>query len=258
MISHEEYGLLKFYLDAGVDETIGLAPVNRFEQAASPPPAARPVELPRKAQKPEQFAPLAESVAQAERAASAAGTIDALKAAIDAFDGCPLKQMATSTVFASGTPGSNLMILDRQPSVDEDRSSLPFSGEAGMLLDRMLAAIGLTRDEVYLASILPWRPPGGRKATKEEMTVCQPFVRRHIELAGPKVIVACGEAAGVLLDQNTSINRLRGKWSDFSAADTVIPTLPMFHPGFLLDHPSAKKYAWADLQAVDAKLRISG
>ncbi len=254
----ETYGLLKFYLEAGVDETIGLAPVNRFEQASISAPPPKPVVLPRKAVKTEQFASLADGVAEAEKAAGNAGSLEELRAAIENFDGCPLKQMATNTVFASGNAGSKLMIMDRQPSVDEDRNGQPFSGEVGELLTKMLAAIRLSREDVYLASVLPWRPPGGRKATQEELALCLPFVRRHIELLGPKVILACGEAASILLGQTTSINRLRGKWVEVAIGEASIATLPIFHPGFLLDHPSSKKYAWADLQAVDAKLRNSG
>ncbi|MCR9215118.1 MAG: uracil-DNA glycosylase [Proteobacteria bacterium] len=254
----ETYGLLKFYLEAGVDETIGLKPVNRFERVPKPTSSSKPVELPRKTVKTEQFPSLSDGIAAAEKAAGGATNLEELRAAIEKFDGCALKQMATTTVYASGNASAKLMILDRQPSVDEDRSGQPFSGDAGALLAKMLAAIGLTQDDVYLTSVLPWRPPGGRKATKEELALCLPFVRRHIALQGPEIILACGEAASVILGQNTSINRLRGKWSEVPIGEDSFAVLPIFHPGFLLDHPSSKKYAWADLQALNAKLRNTG
>jgi uracil-DNA glycosylase family 4 len=254
----ETYGLLKLYLEAGVDETIGLLPVNRFEQIAKPVSSSKPAKLPRKRAKTEQFSSLADGIAAAEKAAGNAASLEDLKAVLENFDACPLKQMATTTVFASGKMGAKLLILDRQPSVDEDRSGLPFSGDAGELLTKMLAAIGLTLDDVYLTSVIPWRPPGGRKATKEELSLCLPFVRRHIALQDPKIILACGEAAGIILGQASSINRLRGNWAELPVGESTIATLPIFHPGFLLDHPSSKKYAWADLQSLNAKLRNTG
>jgi DNA polymerase len=254
--------LLKFYLEAGVDETIGDKPIDRFEAARnsavtqkkpiSPPsssigkpaPPPQPVDLPS----------LSEAVKIVKELTANCNSIAELSAALNSYDGCNLKKMATSTVFASGNSEAKLMIIDRPPSVAEDRGGIPFAAEAGELLIRMLTAIGLNHEDVYLTSILPWRPPGGRPPTDEELALCLPFVRRHIELANPDFLLLCGEAGGFLSGQKASINKLRGKWVDIQLQEHVVKALPIFHPGFLLDHPASKKYAWADLQKLEAVL----
>lgn len=251
--------LIRFYLDAGVDETIGTDPVDRFKTVASGVTAS--VQPPQRSAKQGKKAPqvvpavnLSDGIQAAVDAAKQCSSIDQLQEAVNNFEGCSLKKMATSTVFASGNPEAKLMIIDRPPSVDEDRSGVPFSGEAGVLLEKMLAAIGLAAADVYRASILPWRPPGGRLPTAEEIALCLPFIERHIDLAKPDFILLCGEAAGYLHRQKTSINKLRGGWANFQRTDGTSATLAMFHPAFLLDHPSSKKYAWSDLQSLRAAM----
>ncbi|MZR29196.1 uracil-DNA glycosylase [Sneathiella litorea] len=256
--------LLRFYLDAGVTEAIGEEPLNRFEQAAtqSAPPTDAAVHPRTVATSPRKQAaatavPIpsrAEGVKKAMEIAASCKTIETLQQSLENFDYCSLKKLASHTVFAEGTPGAKLMIIDRQPSSDEDRSGLPFSGATGQLLDKMLSAIGLGRHDVYLASAIPWRPPGGRAPTEEERALCLPFAMRHIELAKPAYILACGEAAGYLLNQKTGINKLRGTWNDLQINDVRARMLPIFHPAFLIDQPASKKFAWADLLSLKAEM----
>ncbi|MCF8467676.1 MAG: uracil-DNA glycosylase [Sneathiella sp.] len=255
--------LLRLYLEAGVDETIGSEPLNRFSSATNAGAAQVSAEKKSgRAQNPDAPKPvvskpmpsLAAGIHEATDLAERCQTIDELRAALEKFDGCPLKRMATHTVFAEGSPEAKLMVIDRQPSVDEDRSGKPFAGEAGVLFAKMLAAIGIDREDVYLVSLLPWRPPGGRAPTEEELSLCLPFAMRHIALASPTHVLACGEAAGYLLKQKTGINKLRGKWTELQVEDNRSTILPIFHPAFLIDQPASKKYAWADLLTLKAAM----
>jgi DNA polymerase len=173
------------------------------------------------------------------------------------FDGCSLKRTATNTVFADGNPAGPVMIIGEGPGADEDRIGRPFVGRAGQLLDRMLAAIGLDRSSVMITNVVYWRPPGNRTPTATEIASCLPFVLRHIALVKPKVLVLCGgTAAGALLPQGQGITRLRGRWFDLAVPglDRPVPTLPMFHPSFLLRAPERKREAWRDLLSLRARL----
>lgn len=179
----------------------------------------------------------------------------ALRAYIDAFEGCPLKKTATNTVMADGLAGAPLMVIGEAPGADEDRSGLPFVGSAGQLLDRMLAAIGLDRKgqaperAAYLSNIVFWRPLGNREPNSAEIAACLPITLRHIELARPRAILALGDiSAKVLLSTQTSITRLRGRWARLLLNGAEYPVLPTYHPKFLLRKPAAKAQAWADLQ----------
>jgi uracil-DNA glycosylase len=183
--------------------------------------------------------------------------VDALAAVIAGFDGCALKRTATNTVFADGNPTGPVMIIGEGPGADEDRIGRPFVGRAGQLLDRMLAAIGQDRSSVLITNVVYWRPPGNRTPTAAEIASCLPFVLRHIALVQPKVLVlAGGTAAGALLPQGQGITRLRGRWFDLAVPglDRPVPTLPMFHPSFLLRTPERKREAWRDLLSLRARL----
>jgi DNA polymerase len=204
---------------------------------------------------------LTESVAQPVQSARAlaaqAETIEALAKLIAGFDACPLKRTATNTVFADGNPKAPVLIIGEAPGADEDRIGRPFVGRAGQLLDRMLVAIGLDRTGVQITNVIYWRPPGNRKPTAPEIASCLPFVFRHIVLSRPKVLVLAGAtAASTLLDTTDGITRLRGRWFDLCVPglDAKLPTLPMFHPAFLLRTPERKREAWRDLLALKAKL----
>lgn len=262
--------LLKWYVDQGYDETIGEEAVDRFAivaQAPAPTAAVTP-------SAPTPFRPAAPSPAAAPRApvplespqlvedartlAAGCTTIEELEAAIRAFEGCALKRTAKNTVFADGLPSAPVMIVGEAPGADEDRLGKPFVGVSGQLMDRMMEAIGLKRGEgFYITNILFWRPPGNRTPTLAEQAMCLAFTRRHVELVRPKLLVlAGGTAAKAVLDTTEGIMRLRGKWTSVRLDDgTEIPTMPTFHPAYLLRTPASKRQSWLDLLAVDKKLK---
>ena len=171
--------------------------------------------------------------------------------AVEAFDGCPLKVTATKTVFSDGLAGSSIMLIGEAPGADEDREGKPFVGVSGQLLDRMLASIDLNRTKnVYISNVLPWRPPGNRQPTASELATCLPFIRRHIELASPELIVLIGgTSAKALLDRKEGITRLRGQWFDWTSPSGwgPVPALATYHPAFLLRSPGQKVNAWEHL-----------
>ncbi|MDF1792016.1 MAG: uracil-DNA glycosylase [Thalassobaculaceae bacterium] len=271
--------LLSWYVDAGVDEAILADPVDRLrpplpppgrmsDQGAgqlsargsapapvSPPPASAsaPAAVPRASQ-----AGLDRPAEAAREAARAAPSLEALKAVIDGFEGCGLKITATNTVFADGVAGADVMVIGEAPGADEDRQGKPFVGVSGQLLDRMLASIGLSRTEsVYITNILPWRPPGNRQPTPQEIATCIPFVERHIELAAPKVLMfAGGTSAKSLMGRKEGITRLRGTWMDWPQpnAGGAIPALATYHPAYLLRSPGQKSSAWKDLLSLRRRL----
>ncbi len=184
-----------------------------------------------------------------------------MAALVDGFDGCALKRTATNTVFADGNPAAPVMIVGEAPGAEEDRTGRPFVGRAGQLLDRMLAAIGLDRQSVLITNVVYWRPPGNRTPTSAEIAACLPFVLRHIALTRPQILVLAGAtAAGALLPPGQGITRLRGRWFDLAVPglDRPVPTLPMFHPSFLLRAPERKREAWRDLLALRARLDALG
>ncbi|HMQ57501.1 MAG TPA: uracil-DNA glycosylase [Rhizobiaceae bacterium] len=275
--------ILRFQADAGLDWAIEEEPVDRFaaaRAAASGLPADAPGEAPNRTapftqtrpqdiRRPGQpgvaAAPAAPAngfavpdeaaVAAAREAARSAPTLEALKAAVEAFEGCNLKFTAKSTVFADGNPAAPLMLVGEAPGRDEDLVGLPFVGRSGQLLDRMLAAIGLDRTSVYISNVLPWRPPGNRTPTPFETEICRPFIERHIELANPKLLVCLGGAsAKVLMDTTEGILRLRGQWRDYPLGATAIPVMATLHPAYLLRQPAAKRYAWRDLLSVRGRV----
>jgi uracil-DNA glycosylase len=198
-----------------------------------------------------------ESVALARSEAGKAATLAELEAAIRAFDGCPLKRTAMNTVFADGNPKARVMLVGEAPGEDEDRQGLPFVGVSGKLLDRMLKAAGLDRTSVYISNILPWRPPGNRSPTPGEMATCLPFIRRHIALVAPEILVFLGgTAAKTLLNTTQGVTRLRGRWVDcpLDGEGKIIPALPMLHPAYLLRNPASKKEAWRDMLLLAERL----
>jgi len=270
--------LLQWQIEMGADEAIGPEAVNHLALNRLAPPAPA-VPRPTLAQNPPRAASArpaasartaataappraltesaAEPVQSARALAARAQTIDALAALVAGFDGCPLRRTATNTVFADGNPAAPVLIIGEAPGADEDRLGKPFVGRAGQLLDRMLAAIGLDRTVVQITNVIYWRPPGNRKPTAAEIASCLPFVFRHIVLARPKVLVlAGGTAATSLLDTAEGITRLRGRWFELAVPglDATVPTLPMFHPAFLLRSPERKRETWRDLLALQAKL----
>ncbi|HRK25052.1 MAG TPA: uracil-DNA glycosylase, partial [Beijerinckiaceae bacterium] len=188
-----------------------------------------------------------------DRAYSAASLAD-LRALMEAFDGCALKHSARQLVFADGNPQARIMLVGEAPGRDEDEQGLPFVGRSGRLLDRMLAAIGLDRTSVYITNIIPWRPPGNRTPTPQEIAICLPFIARHIALVDPVVVVCLGAlSAQTLLGQRDGILRLRGRWFDYDTGHRTIPALATLHPAYLLRQPAQKRFAWRDLRALAAR-----
>ncbi len=243
---HTALALLQWQIELGADQAIGDVAVDRYglpEKVS----AARPAP-----QAPAGVAKTSDPVIVARAAARAATSLAALKAALGGFELCDLKKGARRLVFSDGVAGARVMIIGEAPGRDEDREGRPFVGRAGQLLDRMLAAIDLSRDSsVYITNVIPWRPPQNRDPDPQEIAMMMPFLERHVALADPDFIVLMGNVAcGAVLGKR-GITRLRGNWQN--ALDR--PALPMFHPAYLLRRPEAKPEAWADLLSLNARLR---
>ena len=245
---------LEWQIDLGVTEITGGDPVDRYTLPDSVKPAAVVAAMPAAVA---EAMPPPDLVASARRAAEGAATLDDLRAALTSFEGCELKRGARSTVFADGNPAARVLILGEAPGRDEDAEGRPFVGRAGQLLDRMFAAIGLSRASpdralaLYITNVLPWRPPQNRDPEPAEIAMMVPFVERHIALVDPDVVVCMGNTACEALLGSKGIMRLRGQWTTALGK----PVLPMTHPAYLLRNPAAKREAWADLLALKAKLR---
>ncbi|MDD3182274.1 MAG: uracil-DNA glycosylase [Alphaproteobacteria bacterium] len=185
-----------------------------------------------------------------------------LRAALESFEGCELKQTAMSLVFADGNPEADIMIIGDVPAEEEDRQGCPFAGASGQLLDKMLAAIGLDRTNVYLTNLVFWRPPGNRTPSEVEVAACLPFTEQHIRLKAPKVIILFGAlTVKTLLRTKDPFSKLRGRWGEYVPAmgdspSLAIKCLPMYHPTYLMRQPSAKRQAWADLLNLKKELTI--
>ncbi|GGG40576.1 uracil-DNA glycosylase [Chelatococcus composti] len=257
--------LLDFYVEAGVDLAIDETPHNRFAEPDRPQPAASPAGTPavspvqrQPAQASSAAAPAFDATASADETAlaarataRAATSLEELREALAAFDGCALKATAKNLVFADGTPGARVMLVGEAPGREEDIQGKPFVGRSGQLLDRMLAAIGLDRSSVYIANIVPWRPPGNRTPTPQEAAICRPFIERQIELCDPDVLVCLGgPSAQALLGVREGILRTRGKWFDYDTGRRTIRALATLHPAYLLRQPAQKRLAWRDLRAL--------
>jgi len=204
--------------------------------AAPPPPAAAPTIAP-----PASPAAVLAPEERLRRLEVLAGTVRGCTR-------CALHAGRTQTVFARGTGSSRLCFVGEGPGADEDAQGFPFVGKAGQLLDRMIIAMGFSRDEVYVCNIVKCRPPDNRKPEPEEMAACMPYLKEQLELIAPEVVVALGATAVQgLFGTSEGITRLRGRWKLYAGR---IPVMPTFHPAFLLRNPAAKREVWDDLQAV--------
>jgi uracil-DNA glycosylase family 4 len=197
-------------------------------------------------------------VAQAQAAAAQAQDIEALAAAIAAFEGCPLRfeGAARQSVFHRGDPKAPVMVIGEGPGAEEDLQGAPFVGRAGKLLDKMLAAAGLA-ERAFITNTVFWRPPGNRTPTPAEQLVCAPFVERAIALVKPQILLLAGGAsAKAMLKKDEGILSLRGRWFEWRSADGTLelPAMPTLHPAFLLRQPAAKKRAWVDLLTLAERL----
>lgn len=193
--------------------------------------------------------PTAASEANTPTALSGITSLDDLKKYIENFEGCALKEAALNTVFGDGIPTARVMIVGEAPGADEDRQGKPFVGTSGQLLDKAFSCIGLTRREnLYISNMIPWRPPGNRQPTTNELAVCLPLIRHHIALIDPDfLILAGGVATKTLLETKEGITRLRGKWHPYNTGKRMIQAMPVYHPAFLLRSPSRKADLWQDL-----------
>ena len=251
--------LLEWQVELGADEPMLDIPADRFAESAAPRPAgpgrspAAPATPPTPAP---QADPAGDMVAEAEALAAAVRDLPALAAAQEGFDGIALKRGARNFVFADGRPGARVMIIGEAPGEEEDQQGKPFVGRAGQLLDQMFSAIGMNRHApdaeraLYITNVLPWHPPGNRRPEPAEIAASLPFLSRHVELAGPDVLVLMGNSACKAVLGREGITRLRGNWvSAFHR-----PVLPMTHPAYLLRNPIAKREAWADLLSLQTWL----
>ncbi len=258
--------LLAFYVEAGVDAALSEQARNWLEaDQGSPTPAHTPQIRPAEpvTRRPAASAPVARpasppapdtAVMAAREAARSAASLEELRSILDGFEGCGLKASASRLVFADGTPKSRLMLVGEAPGAEEDRQGLPFVGRSGQLLDRMLAAIGLDRTKVYIANIVPWRPPGNRTPTPVETQICLPFIQRQIELCDPDVLVTVGQPSTGALLGIQGIMKNRGRWFAYHTGSREIRAMPMLHPAYLLRSPIGKRLAWRDLLAIKKAL----
>jgi DNA polymerase len=276
--------LLAFYRDAGADELVGEVPVDRMadEVPASPPPAGgrsdgeavrvgvsgqrvgaqdspTPDRLARSVPPPAGEGKVLVSpdaaIMAAREAARTAASLDDLRKLLEDFQGCALRNTATQLVFADGNPQGRLMFVGEAPGHEEDVTGRPFVGRSGKLLDRMIEAIGLDRTKVYIANVVPWRPPGNRTPTPQETAICLPFIRRQIELADPDILVCLGgPSMQTLLGTKDGITRMRGRWFPFDTGTREIRAMATFHPAFLLRSPLQKRLSWRDFLAIKKAL----
>jgi uracil-DNA glycosylase len=250
--------LLAFYAEAGVDAVLGETPADCFgtPQAAPeqrPVPATPAMPSPRAPSPPAASAPPPpeEAIMAARAAAKSAASLEDLRAILESFEGCALRQTAKRLVFADGNPLARVMFVGEAPGYDEDIQGLPFVGRSGQLLDKMLAAIGLDRTGAYIANIIPWRPPGNRDPSLHETSICLPFIQRQIELVDPNVLVCLGKpSTAALLGVSDGIRKTRGRWFTYNTGARDIRAMATFHPAYLLRSPLEKRLAWRDFLAI--------
>ena len=276
--------LLHFHADAGVDWLVEDQPVDRFVEFAETRPrqsaqseasrtatgasasgetgrangngaSARGAASPPPALTANVAVPDEQVIASARLVAESARSLAELKAAVESFSGCNLKNSARCTVFAEGDPASGIMVIGPMPDADDDREGLPFAGKTGQLLDRMLLAIGLERSQVLLTNVVPWRAPGNRAPSTPEMDICRPFIERQVALAEPKALLLLGNfTARFFFGGTGTIHTLRGQWRDVNFAGLTLPAIASLHPQELLNAPASKALAWQDLQLFKAGL----
>jgi uracil-DNA glycosylase len=281
--SAELAALLAWYRDMGVDHAVGETAIDwlsRGERApgaafkavttvapvAVAPPAARPAQRAPASSPPFAAPPAAgtrqfpatapdAAVMSARTLAREAVTLSELEATLAGFDGCSLKATAKSLCFYRGATQARVMCIGEAPGRDEDLQGKPFVGRAGQLLDRMLAAIGLSEQTVHITNIVYWRPPGNRTPTPQEAQVCRPFLERQVELVAPDIVLLLGGAAAKhIFDVPEGIMRVRGKFRDVTIGGHHVRALATLHPAYLLRTPAAKRLAWRDLLTVKGAL----
>ena len=193
-----------------------------------------------------------------ELSADKAINLERLKKSILNIKNCNLKSGATNMVFSDGNPKSKIMLLGEAPGSNEDQEGLPFVGKAGTLLDKMLASINLNRKNVYISNIINYRPPDNKRPTDEEMNRYLPFVKKHIEIISPKILVLLGSTAmNALISNDAVISKVRGHWIEKEFGECKTSVIVTFHPAFLMRQPTQKKLAWIDLKMIrDKKTKL--
>ena len=182
---------------------------------------------------------------------SKAEKLESLKRSISNVKNCELRKNANNIVFADGNPKARIMLIGEGPGFNEDQEGLPFVGRAGALLDKMLASINLDRKNVYITNVVNYRPPENRKPTEEEMVRYLPFLKKHIEIINPKIIVLLGSTAlNALISKEVVISKARGKWIEKQFGECKTSIIVTFHPAFLIRQPAQKKMAWIDLKMI--------
>jgi uracil-DNA glycosylase len=269
---------LDFHAESGVDVALDEQPHDRFTEADAPEPASQPrkVAAERTSPRPAPPSPAPAEPAKApqratygraaaaepeaaagdarERARSAA-SLEELEAILAGFESCPLRFTAKNLVFGDGNPKAKVMFLGEAPGADEDRIGKPFMGRSGQLLDKMMAAIGLDRTSAYIGNVVPWRPPGNRNPTPQEVAMCKPFVERQIELVDPELIVCLGApATQTLTGTKDGILKTRGRFFTYALPGREARLLATLHPAFLLRQPLQKRLAWRDFRSLRAAL----
>lgn len=253
---------LDWYIWAGVTETCSDV-VCAFNQENQPIIQKAPTFTAREGPRPAARAvtteslvlPSATALKNAKDICLKAATLEELKKLLENFDGCNLKNTAASTVFGDGSQHAKIMLIGEAPGADEDRIGKPFVGRCGKLLDKMFTAVEFNRADCYITNVLPWRPPGNRTPTDDEIAVCLPFLKRQIELIEPDILLLLGGIAlKSVMDCTDSISRTRGKWLEYQiSAQKKAYVLATYHPSYLLRSTAQKSKVWADLLRLKKK-----
>ena len=183
-------------------------------------------------------------------------SLNDLQSFIENYDECELSHTARSTVFCDGNADAEIMLIGEAPGNQEDIEGKPFVGKSGQLLDKILKTVNIDRTNCYISNIIPWRPPGNRNPTAEEISMCLPFIKKHIELVNPKILLLVGSISSKsILNKNLGITKLRGEWHIYKDGDIEIPALPIFHPAYLLRRPNNKSYVMRDILLFKRKIQ---
>ena len=236
--------MLKAQAEMGADEAISDEPAT--DEALNLP-------LKEEKQAPQQ---VSQKIEDSEIKWQTIETLEALRRECENLNSCELKKTATNIVFSDGNPQAEIMIIGEAPGSEEDRQGKPFIGETGKLLDKMLASIGINRQNSYITNIILWRPPGNRTPTQEEINMFEPIIKQHIKIIKPKIIATLGGTAAKTLTGNSDgILKQRGNWHNYNNGGEEIPLLPMLHPAYLMRMPQQKKLAWQDLLSIHHKMK---
>lgn len=269
--------LIEYYNDCGVSTLTQNTPYSSIQVRLAPVVAPDSKETTPKASSkknailpaPATLQGTPEAYAEALKLASDAKSLEQLKQALEDFGGLSIKHVASNTVFSDGNPKAPIMIVGEAPGADEDRQGVPFVGDEGQLLDKMFAAIGMSRkaedaqESLYISNILNWRPPGNRTPTPQEIEISLPFIEKHILLIKPKLLVFAGAVpTHALTKRKEGITKLRGQWMDYTPRtpefgqllDAPIKAIALYHPSYLLKKPEYKRESWSDLKAIRERL----